>query len=277
VTTLRFDPEYVKSMKVSRDGNLLAVATQDGSVWVYDLRRQTRTRLPEADVRYRSAPSWSPDGSRIAFFSAMVGWHLYVQPVDGVSHPEVMLRGPEEKSVTAFTPDGQAIVFTRHGGGNTTGFHLFRVRLGSGGPAECLTKFTFLETNPAFSPDGKWLAFGANDTGRYEVFVQPYLELSWRVQVSVNGSSTPRWSADSRTLFYGSGTSLFAVAISGTAANVTVGQPREVMNIPGIRSAEPLPDGSFIALQTRTDVGTVTELRLVVNWFEELKEIAPPK
>jgi hypothetical protein len=58
---------------------------------------------------------------------------------------------------------------------------------------------------------------------------------------------------------------------------VTVGQPREVMNIPGIRGAQAMPDGSFVALQTPANVGTVTELRLVVNWFDELKRIAPAK
>ena len=278
VTELPFDADYFRSVKPSTDGNLLAIGTQDGSTWIYDLRRQTRTRLPEADVRYRIAgPAFSPDNSRVAFFSAMVGWHLYVQPVDGISHPELVLRGPEEKAAPTFTPDGQSIVYLRHGGGNTTGFNLFRVRLGAGGAApERLTKSTSAEASPAFSPDGKWLAYLANDSGRFEVFVQPYPELNRRVQVTGNGGSTPRWSTDSGTLFYGSGTGLFAVSISGTPANVTVGEPRHIMSIPGIRGAEPLPDRSFVALKT-ADAGNVTELRLVVNWFDELRRIAPPK
>ena len=278
VTELPFDGDYFKSMKPSSDGNLLAVGMQDGSTWIYDLRRQTRTRLPEADVRYRVAgPAFSPDNSRVAFFSAMVGWHLYVQPVDGISHPELVLRGPEEKAAPTFTPDGQSIVYLRHGGGNTTGFNLFRIRLGAGDrSAERLTKSTVAESSPAFSPDGKWLAYVANDTGRFEVFVQPYPELNRRVQVTGNGGSTPRWSTDSRTLFYGSGPGLFAVSISRTPANVTVSEPRHIMNIPGIRGAEPLADGSLIALKT-ADVADVTELRLVVNWFDELRKIAPPK
>ena len=277
LSPLPFDAEYVRTMKASGDGNLLAVGTQDTSTWIYDLRRQTRTRLPEAGVRYRlSGPVWSPDNSRVAFFSAMVGWHLYLQPVDGVSPPEVVLRGPEEKTAPVFTPDGQSIVFAQQGGGNIAGMRLFRYRLGASGPAERLTKSAFNESNPAFSPDGKWLAYSANDTGRSEVYVQPYPELRRLVQVSRTGSASPRWSADSQTLFFGSGTRLFAVAISGTAANVTIGEPKEVMNIPGIRGAEPLRDGSFIALKT-ADVADVTELRLVVNWFDELRRLAPPK
>jgi eukaryotic-like serine/threonine-protein kinase len=277
VTPLPFDAEYVRTMKASADGNLLAVNTQDTSTWIYDLRRQTRTRLPEAGVRYRlSGPVWSPDHKRVAFFSAMVGWHLYLQPVDGVSPPEVALRGPEEKTAPVFTPDGQSVVFAQHGGGNVAGMRLVRHRLGASGPAERLTKSMFAESNPAFSPDGKWLAYSANDTGRPEVYVQPYPELNRRVQVSRTGGGSPRWSADSRTLFYNSGASLLAVPISGTAATVTIGEPREVMNIPGIRGAEPLTDGSFVALKT-ADVADVTELRLVVNWFDELRRIAPPK
>ena len=200
----------------------------------------------------------------------MVGYHLYVQPVDGVSHPEVIFGGPEEKGAGAFTPDGQSYVFTYHKA-TATGFNLFRIRLAANQQPERLTKSTASETSPAFSPDGKWLAYAANDTGRFEVFLQPYPELNRRVQVSTSGGSVPRWSPDSGTLFYGSGRRLFAVAISGTGANVTVGQPREVMNIPGIRAAQPTPDGSFIALQSRTDVGPVTELRLIVNWFDELR------
>ena len=75
-----------------------------------------------------------------------------------------------------------------------------------------------------------------------------------------------------------SGTRLFAAAISGTGASVTVGEAREIMNIPRLRGrVEPLPDGSFIALQVPPDVGTLTELRLVVNWFDELRRLAPPK
>ena len=65
-------------------------------------------------MQSRIAPSWSPDNRRIAFFSAMVGYHLYVQPVDGVSHPEVIFGGPEEKGAGVFTPDGQSYVFTYH-------------------------------------------------------------------------------------------------------------------------------------------------------------------
>ena len=280
VTPLPFEPDYFKEIRASHDGNLLAVATLDaGSMWIYDLRRHTRTRLPDAGVRYRDAQAWTRDDSRIAFVSSMAGFQIYLQSVDGVSHPELVLRGPQEKNTGAFTPDGQSYVFSQYGGGpNTTGARLFRLRLGTNGPAERMTKSTSSEINPAFSPDGKWLAYAANDSGRHEVFVQPYPDLNRRLQVSTTGSSAPRWSADSTRIFYVSGTRLFAAAISGTGASVTVGEAREIVNIPGLRGrVEPLPDGSFIALQVPPDVGTVTELRLVVNWFDELRRLAPPK
>ena len=204
VTVLPFDAEDVRSMKVSNDGNLVTTTTADGSLWIYDSRRQTRTSLPEGAVRSRIAPSWSPDNRRIAFFSAMVGYHLYVQPVDGVSDPQGTFGGPEEKGAGAFTPDGQSYVFTYHKA-TATGSNLFRIRLAANQQPERLTKSTASETSPAFSPDGKWLAYTANDTGRFEVFLQPYPELDRRVQVSTSGGSVPRWSPDSGTLFYGSG------------------------------------------------------------------------
>jgi serine/threonine protein kinase/Tol biopolymer transport system component len=276
VTALPFEPDYLRGIRASTDGSLLAGYTADGTLWIYDLRRTSRTKLPEDDVRYRDAPAWSPDNTRIAFMSAMLGWHLYVQRIDGVSTPELILRGPEEKSSGAFTPDGQSYVFTQQKA-QTTGTSLWRIRLAASQRPERLTSSAATEINPAFSPDGKWLAYSTTDSGRYEVYLQPYPALNRRVQVSTTGSSSPRWSAGSRTLYYGSGTRLYAVSISGTSANVTVGHPREVFNIPGIRGAQPMPDGSFVALQNRTDVGTVTDLRLVVNWFDELRRIAPAR
>ena len=117
----------------------------------------------------------------------------------------------------------------------------------------------------------------ASDTGRFEVFLQPYPELDRRLQVSVSGGSGPRWSADSGTiLLQQRAASAWRVDL-GNERKRHVSQPREVFNIPGVRVPQPTPDGSFIALQNQADVGTVTELRLIVNWFDELRRIAPAK
>ena len=200
VTSLPFEPDYLRGIRASPDGNLLAGYTADGTLWIYDLRRNSRTKLPEAGVRYRDYPAWSPDNTRIAFMSAMIGFHLYVQRVDGVSTPELILPGPEEKSSGAFTPDGQSYVFTRQKP-RLTGTDLWRIRLAANERPERLTSSTATESGPAFSPDGQWLAYLATDSGRYEVYLQPYPELNRRMQVSTTGSSSPRWSADSRTLY----------------------------------------------------------------------------
>lgn len=186
--------------------------------------------------------------------------------------------------VVALSPDGRLLaivgmkgfyIFPQHKGGHESGFDLFRVRPGAGQPAERLRSSSASEMNPAISPNGGWLAYAATDSGRYEVFVQPYPGLDRRVQVSVTGSTSPRWSSDSRTLFYSSGTRLYAACVARAGADVSVGEPREILDIPGLRSIHPMPDGSYVALQDWTDVGTVTELRMIVNWFEELNRLAP--
>ena len=111
---LPFDAEYIRDVQEGPDdGNLVATTTTDDSLWIYDLRRQTRSKLPDGEVRHRAAPAWSPDSSRIALFVApMAGWPLYVQRVDGVSLPEMIFRLPDEKGAGAFTPDGLFYVFT---------------------------------------------------------------------------------------------------------------------------------------------------------------------
>lgn len=97
-----------------------------------------------------------------------------------------------------------------------------------------------------------------------------------QTQVSVGGGTAPQWSADGGTIYYRRGAELLKVTISSTDP-VEFGKPTIALNRPDAFGYQLLPDGSFIAVQNRQDVGTVTELNLVVNWFEELKRLAPAR
>ncbi|MCA1652275.1 MAG: hypothetical protein LC753_19115, partial [Acidobacteria bacterium] len=271
VSPLPLEPDYFGRIRVSPDGLRLAATTWGGSLWVYDLVRHTRMKLPDGDPRYPVYPAWTSDGRRIAFVSLLGDFPIYWQPADGVSPPELLLNAPGEKAMPAFTPDGKELVFARFKGGEV---NLWRLRLSGGREAEQISKAQGSESYPVISPDGRWLAYASSETGQFEVFLQPYPRMDHKTQVSVGGGTAPEWSHDGRTIYYSRGPQLVAVSVAA-AESVSIGAPAVVFDRPDTRRYQPLPDGSFIALQDRLEVGTVTELNLVVNWFEELKRLVP--
>jgi serine/threonine-protein kinase len=278
VTPIPLEEDYIMGIRASPDGRRVAATMWDGSLWVYDLARQTRMKLPEGGARFRSNPVWTRDSSRIGFLSSMNGFNLYVQSADGVAPPELLVKGPEERNMIAFAPDGKTIVFPEAPGTSASGFKLRRLSLDGASPSQPIPVSSGSEVSPAFSPDGKWLAYASNETGRFEVFVRPYPTLDRKSQVSVGGGGAPQWSPDSSTLYYrrsiASGPQTVAVRLSGKEP--AAGPPVVVVDRADVRTPQLLPNGSFIATQNAGQPGTVTELKLIVNWLQEVQRLAPP-
>ncbi len=141
----------------------------------------------------------------------------------------------------------------------------------------------FDETGAMFSPNGRWLAYMSNETGRYEVYVQPFSVTGPRgtKQISVGGGTEPVWAPDSRELFYRNGDKMMAVAIE-TDPELSIGTPRllfEKRFLAGPpwarRNYDISPDGQrFLMIQREQDL-VPTEIIVVLNWFEELKRLVP--
>ena len=142
----------------------------------------------------------------------------------------------------------------------------------------------FHEAFPGFSPDGRWLAYHSNETGRREVFVQPYPLTSAKWQISDQGGEKPLWSAKGDELFYRDGPRLYAVAIE-TEPAFQPGRPRLLFekpfaDTPRLKDYDVSPDGErfvFIELtEAEATLKPVDQLIVVQNWFEELERLAPP-
>jgi len=135
------------------------------------------------------------------------------------------------------------------------------------------------EWGPHFSPDGRWMAYTSDESGRYEVYVKPYPELSGAWAISSDGGEEPVWARDGRSLFYRNQDTWLQVPIS-TEPEFAAGIPRVVLegpfiNVPG-RSYDVAPDGSrFLVIRDVGNEEFSRHVEVVLNWFDELERLIP--
>jgi len=275
--------------RLSPDGRRVAVniAEQGTQIWLYDLPRDTLTRLTfEGSVNY--LPIWTPDGKRIAFQSNKEGpGNIFWQLADGSGGLERLTTSEYTQGPMSWSRDGQRLAF--HEVNPDTQRDIWVLRMGepSAGPGQVRKAQPFLRTRfdelaPRFSPDGRWLAYISNESGRYEICVQPYPGPGGKWQISTEGGAEPAWNPNGRELFYRSGDKMMSVDIA-TQPGFAAGKPRmlfegryEPAPFP-IANYDVAPDGQrFLMVKpSESAEGAPTQINVVLNWFEELKRRVP--
>jgi Tol biopolymer transport system component len=185
------------SPRFSPDGRRLAMDfIQQGSrdVWTLDLRQNTMTRLSFEDDGHD--PIWSPDGRWIAYVHGNGVWR---RRADGSGAPDSVYVGFVATSPLDYLPDGNRLFVALTA---TVGFDVGLVEPGRSGEAEMLLGTPFGEQAATISPDGRWMAYSSDETGRDEVYVRPFPDGGGKLLVSLGGGTEPRWGRDGRTLFY---------------------------------------------------------------------------
>jgi Tol biopolymer transport system component len=266
-----------ESPRISPDGQRIAVAT-DGQIWLYDLSRETLTRLTFAG-NVNTRPVWTPDGKRIAFFSSKDGpLNLFWQLADGSGGLEKLATSDFINVPLSFSPDGQLLAF--HEVNPTTGNDIMVLRL-SDRKVQPFLRTPFNESDPRFSPDGRSIAYVSDESGRSEIYVQPYPGPGGKSQVSRDGGTEPVWNRNGRELFYRSGNKMMAVDIT-TQPNSALGNPRVLFERQYVLATVPIsnydvsPDGRrFLMVKGDEQSTTATQINIVLNWFEELKRRVP--
>jgi eukaryotic-like serine/threonine-protein kinase len=273
---------------LSPDGTRVAVFAndQERDLWLWDLGRTTLSRLtsaPGVDV----VQVWTPDSRRLIFTSERAGVrNLFWQAADGAGAAEALTESPTTQYPTGVSPDGRRLIFTDES--PTTGNDVMAIELDATRRVTPLVQSPFIERNGSVSPDGRWLAYEANDSGRFEVYVRPFPGVnSGRWQVSTTGGTRPIWARSGQELVYVSPTgAVMGVGVTrGPSWAATT--PTQVvkegyftnLNWWG-RSYDISPDGSrFLMIKEGGPDGTSTPASIIVvqNWVEELKRLVPTK
>lgn len=218
-------------MDLSPDGRRFAVHRHEGTggdLWSYDLAQGRMQRLTFDTTQENSSPVWSPDGQRIAFASNRNNrWGLFVKTADGTGAEELIIESPEPKAAMDWSPDGKLLLYWQAGqGGN-----VWMVPLEGDRKAVAVLQSQFVEVFPQVSPDGKWMAYQSNETGRVEVYVKQFPEGPAKWQVSTEGGAYPRWRADGKELYFVQAPDVMAAAITVTGSSLEAGVPRSLFTL----------------------------------------------
>ena len=261
-------------LNISPDEKKLAeteLNTATATIWVHDLPSRLKTRLTFSGGAHLT-PVWSPDGTRVAFTSNQQA-ALSVKTM-GSSAPERTLLSsakPIYQGITDWSRDGRYLMYEQGPGINT---QLWVLPLTGEGKPFPYTGSTMQEREGLFSPDGRWVAYVADEAGRSEVFVAPFPWTGTRWQVSNGGGAEPRWRADGKELYYYNFTGIAAAEVDGSDSAFQVGNSKFLFKLP-LRGPNleyaPTHDGQrLIAIAPRE--GTSQTLTLVQNWPAELQK-----
>jgi serine/threonine-protein kinase len=280
---IKVPPRAYTYLRLSPDGTRIAldIRDQENDIWIWDLARETLARLT-FDPGFNRSPVWTPDGKRVAFSAQRGGSeNIYWQAADGSGAPEPLTQMPNTPIFPhAFSPDGTLLVFTEIAPPR----NISLLKIDGERKPELLLQSSFSESNPEISPDGRWLAYESNESGRVEVYVRPFPDVNaGRWQISTGGGASPLWSPNGRELFYyGQPGTLMAVRVE-PSTSFKAGAPQVVLQGPyvapiGASHYSVSPDGRrFLMIKdAATDANAPPpQINVILNWFEELRRLVP--
>jgi serine/threonine protein kinase/Tol biopolymer transport system component len=276
--TLGENDQY-KSVSISRDGSRIVADTirvKESRILILDARG-TRT-LMTVNNSFGASPTWSADGRGIYFILNPNGpQDIYVRAADGSGEPREVVKF--EKNVLgalflAVSPDGKYLAYTAIVD-PLRGNDIYTVALGGDRKPQPFLNTSARETAPAFSPDGKWLAYESDGTGRNEVYITPFPGGGAQYQVSTGGGERPVWRRDGKEIYYREGLMVMAVEVKVRADSLELSPPTGLFelaagNLNG-RYYDVAPDGRFLA-NTSPLTAKAQSFSLVVNWPTKLNK-----
>jgi len=272
------EPRTLANPRLSPDGRRLAVSmlvANETDLWVYELSRGIPSRLT-FESGLQEHPIWTADGQRLIYSREDVQFDLYWRPADGTGPEELLYSSEYDLFAESVSPDGTVLAFSE-GHPETLGDIWVLPLDGDGKPTPFL-RTPFAEGAARFSPDGRWLAYESNESGRLEVYVQAFPGPGSKLQVSTDGGSSSVWSRDGKELFYRDDRKMMAVGID-MGPPLTARRPRILFEGRYERhrlspNYDVARDGRFLMIKTPRELAP-RQVNIVLNWFEELKRLVP--
>lgn len=260
--------------RLSPDGKRLAVQSttaQGNDVWVYDLQTHTPSHI--TNVGSAVSPSWAPDGQHVVYFSSQDAHDaVWRQSIDGTSPPRQIVS-----AAGVFAPsesrDGRTVVYQRMVNGVWSVWYVSTAA--DSLPHQLLSASTDVFM-PTLSPDSRWIAYVANESGRYEVYVRPFPGPGTAVQVSQGGGAEPAWAFDGRRIYFRGDRRMYSASI--TAGSTVAVSDRRVLFTDAFDGDMPMPhrnydvthDGNhFVMIATPPEAAP--ETIVVLNWLQEFR------
>ena len=261
---------------LSPDGSQVVVRARENDntdIWVHELARGLKRRLT-FDVANEGRPTWTPRGDKISFSSGRNGnMDVFIKPADGSGEAESLLATPTNEWGYEWSADGKYLAGSGQG-------KLWYLRAEES--ASTFEKVMFLDApfdavSPDLSPDAKFLAYESNESGRYEVYVQPFPQGGAKWQVSTSGGRQPRWRGDGKEIFYVEGDTLMAVSVT-TSPVFSPGGAQPLFEdktafVGRGQQYDVTPDGQrFVMVETLGGADAGQALHVVMNWYEEFRD-----
>jgi serine/threonine-protein kinase len=268
-TPLSDDRRGFRHPEISHDGTKIAVTVdpRPSQIWIYDISRRSWSRLATED--HSLEPIWTPDDQRVIYSSG----DLFSRAADASSPAERFLERDGAQYATSWSPDGKTLLFNKGQPGDGTKYDIWAMRIGERPYPLIVTPNN--EMSARVSPDGKWIAYDSDESGRQEVYVRHFPNVDGgKWTISTGGGRQPQWAPNGRELYYALGSAIYAVSVDTKGNSFVAGAPDmlfsgafDLLTTDYTLTA----DGTrFIMIESDPNARP-TQLQVVLNWAEEVK------
>jgi Tol biopolymer transport system component len=274
--------------RLSPDGTrvLVSISTQnlnDDNIWMWEVAQKTLRRVT-SKLGINQVPLWMPGGRHFVFNAREgEGRSLFLQAADGTGAAEPLMQSQDPVLPSSVSPNGTRLLFSQQGAGSQADIMMLTLENRT---VEPLTSTPFIERNGEISPDGQWLAYQENESGQFQIAVRPFPNVNAGIwHISEGGGSQPLWAADSRELFYRAPDgAIMSVRLERGRVWTT---PAKLFDGPyyagrgftsDARTYDLARDKRFLLIKEDSGTGrpvAASSIRVILNWREELKRLAP--
>ena len=270
--------------RLAPDGRSVALEIEgpNHDFYFYDFARTVLSKVTTDGMSHN--PVWSPDGKQLAYRSwAAGGMTMWLMNADRSGNPRRLDPKGTRQSPVTFSPDGKFLSFDQNDPQTSADAWLMPL---DGGEARVISHSKFGEGSAKFSPDGHWVAYSSDESGKLEVYVQPFPGLGPKIQISNAGGSDPMWRRMGGELYYREGDKMMVVSVATSGSELKASAPRMLfkgnyyegtgasceMGGPSAANYDVTPDGQrFLMVRDDSKAGFGTSAIVVLNWAEELK------